>query len=572
MSSLSIGWEYLTGYSVAAEKQDGPIEWPPHPGRVFMALAAAWFETEPLSGDQSHTRWGGEGDALRWLETLNDPELHLPRVDPEFARSKAKVYVPVNDTPIGDKPGILQSVAGWPRSKKERFFWCVWVGHEPCSMHWPQASGVDEHLDALDGLCRKVTRIGHSSSLVRMWATSEPSASRSDETWVADNALGEQHCRVATEGMLDALPTQTNIPRILQFAEMDSRIRSNTGNVQKQAKAEYEETFGEKWRKSASPPPLLRPKVGISRGYHRATVAETETAKQQTLFDSDVLVLTHVNGSRLPVVSTLTVTRALRNTIMSGSDVQPVPSWVSGHEPNGQPLRSDDDGHMACIALPFVSHEHADGHLLGVGLVFPRSVDHRERGRVLGKFLLDQQTGQPRRVQLLLGRLGEWTVRKRDWSESRWTLAPEAWTAFPNGATTWASVTPVVLDKFPKSARQDDRLAWTNEVAGIVAAACKRIGLPEPNAIDIDTTSWHLGSPRATGKTRPLRGHTGMSSTASASLGDGFPAFPARGTNAPRPQVHVFLHFAEPVIGPVLLGAGRYLGYGLCKPLKERHE
>jgi CRISPR-associated protein Csb2 len=259
---------------------------------------------------------------------------------------------------------------------------------------------------------------------------------------------------------------------------------------------------------------------------------------------------------------------------MSHSCVQPVPAWVSGHELNGQPLRSDGDGHLAIIPLPFVGGAHADGHLLGVGLVFPRSVDRRERGKVLGKLLLDE-AGQPRRVQLTLGRLGEWTVVKRDWAETRQTLAPETWTGQPrsegdrSGADTWASVTPVVLDRFPKSDHLRDRQVWTQEVAEIISAACVRIGLREPVDVDIDTTSWHLGSPRATCKRRPLRGHAGLSDDAGAAFGEGFPPFPARGTNAPRPQVHVWLRFAKPVVGPILLGAGRYLGYGLCKPLKE---
>jgi CRISPR-associated protein Csb2 len=34
-------------------------------------------------------------------------------------------------------------------------------------------------------------------------------------------------------------------------------------------------------------------------------------------------------------------------------------------------------------------------------------------------------------------------------------------------------------------------------------------------------------------------------------------------------QVHAYLEFDEPVVGPILLGAGRYRGYGLCRPLQE---
>jgi CRISPR-associated protein Csb2 len=135
-------------------------------------------------------------------------------------------------------------------------------------------------------------------------------------------------------------------------------------------------------------------------------------------------------------------------------------------------------------------------------------------------------------------------------------------------------VTPVVLDRFPKADRlkPSERLAWEEEVRAIIRAACTRIGLPEPDHVDIDTTSWQIGSPRAFGKRRPLRGQPGAETHASAVLGDGFPPYPARGTNSPRPQVHVWLEFPRPVVGPVLLGAGRYLGYGLCKPLHRRSQ
>ncbi len=48
MPALTIGWEYLTGYAVATDPNTRErAEWPPHPARVFMAMAAAWFETAP---------------------------------------------------------------------------------------------------------------------------------------------------------------------------------------------------------------------------------------------------------------------------------------------------------------------------------------------------------------------------------------------------------------------------------------------------------------------------------------------------------------------------------------------
>jgi len=44
---FGFGIRYLMGWAMAAA--DGAkkerAEWPPHPDRIFMALAAAWFET-----------------------------------------------------------------------------------------------------------------------------------------------------------------------------------------------------------------------------------------------------------------------------------------------------------------------------------------------------------------------------------------------------------------------------------------------------------------------------------------------------------------------------------------------
>ena len=596
MPGLTIGWEYLTGYAVATDPSNRDrAEWPPHPARVFMALAAAWFET----GEDAE-----EGDALRWLENLDDkPELRLPSQDAVFERSLVTVYVPVNDVPIGKKPGTLQSVSGWPRSKRPRTFPRVWVGDAACVLQWPDADG-SEHHNALDRLCSKVTRIGHSSSLVRMWVADDELAVQNDEPvehYVPDGGLPEVHTRAVSAGMLDMLaerfgagPRQRRAELTERIASLKASKKSIKGKGSKDRKAEIDEQTEPLDAELAITPDKspVRPTIGLWTGYRRVKPS-AEPTLSHSHFDTDLLVLKQIDGPRLPVVSTLAVTRALRGTVLkhvhdelcgcgkwneripSPPDAtecyEKIPAWVSGHQPNGKPLQADD-GHLACVPLPFVGHEHADGHLLGVALVFPHSVDRRERGQVLGKLLVDP-TGQPKLVQLKLRRLGIWSIEKCDWSESGQGLQPETWTANQAkspGATTWASVTPVVLDRFPKSIRCKDRAGWTQEVVEIIVAACKRIDLPEPIGIDIDTTSWHCGSPRAVGKRRRLRGHAELKDRTDAALGDGFPPYLLKGVNAPRPQVHVWLQFAEPVLGPVLLGAGRYLGYGLCKPWESR--
>lgn len=565
MPGLTMGWEYLTGRCVATDpaSRQRP-EWPPHPGRVFMALAAAWFET----GEDE-----AEGQALRWLETLGDPELGLP----EFfsIREVIDCFVPVNDV-AGPSKAILQSAPGITRDRKARTFPSVWVGDAPCFLHWRHAdtTEVQLHRSSLKELCSKVTRIGHSSSLVRMWIAEEDDSHEGAEPWVPDDGLAERQVRRVSEGTLDLLDRQFNRLGREEHQRLTAEIealvsskRSIRGQGASQQRALIDraiETRRETLGRIDSRDPI-RPTLGLWTGYRRKE-AQAPPPVPHTAFDSDLLILAQTEGPRLPLASTLAVTRALRGALMahSGSDI---PDWISGHRPNGDPLRNGNQ-QMAYIPLPFVGTQHADGHLLGAALVFPRSVPRRERGRVLGTFLLEH-SGQPRPIRLTLGALGVWTLIKRDWTEARQALQPETWTAHPRGATTWATVTPVVLDRFPKSDPVKEREAWQAEVAGIISKSCERLGLSAPVEVAVGTTSWHLGCPRATTKRRPLRGHPELPE-ASAAHGDGFPGFPTyptKGGNGPRPQLHVALRFAEPVVGPLLLCAGRFFGYGLCKPL-----
>ncbi len=509
---LTLAWTYLTGYARATDptRRDAP-EWPPHPARVWLALAATFFET----GEDP-----AEGQALEWLRTLPDPQLWLP-LQTGSHRRVVTAYVPVNDKAEGT--ALLQS-APLARSKQPRTFPAVWVGDRPCFLHWPEAPERDRHQPALAQLCARVTRLGHSASLVQMWvAESPPTPEDGFAGWLptedADSGLADMHLR-----------------RIFQGPSLE-RLR---------------ETF------QAG----RRPLVGLAAGYRSATFTPPPMTKT-TAFDRDLLVLTQVDGPALPVTATLQVTHALRDTLMAHCP-QPPPAWVSGHDAHGQPL-SDGRGHLALLPLPFVGYEYADGRLLGVALAFPPEIDRRERGRVIGPLFVNQQ-GKPADVSLRLGRLGVWVLRKRAWDDTRLTLQTETWTAFPQGAKRWASVTPVVLDRFPKANRLTERTAWEYEVGSILFDACRYAGLPEPVEIDFGTTAWTPGAPRAFAKERPVRGAS-PPVPAQARLGDGFPPYLVKGAHAPKPQLHVFLRFAEPVIGPVLLGAGRFLGYGLFKPL-----
>jgi CRISPR-associated protein Csb2 len=575
MSNLAIAWEYLTGYCVASHAgRRERVEWPPHPARVFMAIAAAWFETESSEDDeQLQNEYEAEGLALRWLESLRDPEISLPEVQNDFERSSVDVFVPVNDS-AGPSASILQSASTLTRDKQPRTFPRIYVGNEPCVLTWRGVPNLDQHNDALARLCGKVTRIGHSSSLVRMWIAGDKEISLLErECFVPDSSAYDARMRSVSQGCLNYLTECFGKGRRDRHEFLSNQIESLQGRQSQikgkganEAKAEIAEQIRrlESERNQVSLRSSVRPSISYATSYRRMTHSN-ELEVCGTGFDRDVLVLALQPEIRLSPSSSLLVTQTLRKTIMSVC-ADPIPSWISGHQAEGEPLQ-DGVGHITCVPLLSSGFQYSDGHLMGVGIAFPRSVTGKDRGNALRSLLINED-GSDKEVQLKLGRLGECRLVRRDWSENRIALNPETWTAYPNGYDIWASVTPVVLDRFPKSDRLKQRSQWTEEVIEMVANACVNIGLPRPAEIDVDTTSWQTGIPRASQKQRPLRGQLVENKT-SAALGDGYPTFPAKGGNAARPQLHVWLRFSQPVIGPIILGAGRFLGYGLCSPWRN---
>jgi CRISPR-associated protein Csb2 len=192
------------------------------------------------------------------------------------------------------------------------------------------------------------------------------------------------------------------------------------------------------------------------------------------------------------------------------------------------------------MPLAFVEHNHADGHLMGVGIVLPRELSYRDRSRVLSPILFDVESNEPKELELTMGRAGVWKVVRETGLSPKRTLQTLTYTT---PSMYWASVTPVLLDRMPKTDRVKEPIAWREEVAGVIAQSCRHAGLPEPIAVRVEKTPLFRGSLRA----MPGQG--------------GFPQL-----RKDKFQVHVAIEFDKPVQGPVLFGAGRFRGYGLMRP------
>jgi CRISPR-associated protein Csb2 len=234
----------------------------------------------------------------------------------------------------------------------------------------------------------------------------------------------------------------------------------------------------------------------------------------------------------MEIETALRLTDALRAAAMRRAQeaLGEVPELLSGHGPDGKPSARP---HAAYAALPFVSEvqEHADGRVLGVAVVLPRDAALAECRRAARPLAASDHHAVPGVGRRGLDRLTPDRGAPRN-------LRPEAW---EGPARRWSSVTPVVLDRFPKRGGRG--------AAAILARACAHVGLPRPAEVALDHFS-------------PLHG-----------VEPSFRFVTRRGRaaepGAPRLYAHVALAFERPVRGPVLLGARRHFGLGLLRPLRE---
>lgn len=556
---LALRIQLLTGRYVATAYNDRRrAEWPPHPARVFSALVATHCEAEPPDP--------AERAALAWLETQPAPEIVATDAAP---RDVVDVFVPVNDAAVlddlaprlnavddaeaalaglasGDKQvkrataavdkaraalaaAIARAVAPVDgkvpadrarlalsllpdrRVRQARTFPSVTPEEPVVTLVWRAAEPAGALRDALDRLAGRVVRVGHSSSLVSVRVL-PADADVGRARWVPDPD-GVDVLRVVAPGQLDRLD------------EAYARHRGVAPRVMPAAFQAY-----------AAPRPAAPALAHSSWGDDWIVLGRDAEDDEDD-----------AGNPRLPAWRAVDVARAVRDALMKYADPQPAPELLTGHGADGAP---SERGHLAIVGLPFVGHPHADGLLRGVALVLPRDATADERRLVLravGRWeaaagLGEHVLGEPRPVPVLLGAAGVLRLR-RVTGGGLAALEPRTWSA---PATLWASVTPLALDRHPgdlwrRDAGGADAVARARE---LVADACVRLGLPRP-AVEVMPYA-----PVVAGE--KIRR---------------FPPFPPVAGRPRRVLTHATLRFDEPVAGPILVGAGRYHGLGLMRPL-----
>jgi CRISPR-associated protein Csb2 len=144
--------------------------------------------------------------------------------------------------------------------------------------------------------------------------------------------------------------------------------------------------------------------------------------------------------------------------------------------------------------------------------------------------------------------------------QSRRSLDPAPYVAV---AETWATCTPIVLDHHLKATTNAAREV---EVCELIARACVRVGLPEPARVVVQGDDPDRQLAVSAGKHSAIEGAPAAYPSRRSPRWTGW-RLPE--SLASRQLTHAVIRFAEPVQGPVLLGAGRFSGLGLCRPLDK---
>ena len=267
----------------------------------------------------------------------------------------------------------------------------------------------------------------------------------------------------------------------------------------------------------------IQPHLGRVTRYQPAR--EVQAKPSESLF-RHAFVFQRTDGQTLPVESTAKLAAIVRKAVIDLYP-DPVPEVISGHMADG---RQSDRPHLAVMPLPDIGHRYADGHIMGFALWLPLDLQTE-----ILETLEDALVGLS---SLTLGKVGIWKIRQVTADFAARAAAGLRLITYTKPHDTWASVTPVVFGKFPKKSQTGPG----KDGGKIFAELCELIGLPRPIEARLGPVGVFHGSPKAAEFVPPER-------------------------FANRLRAHVMIRFAKPVQGPVLMGAGRYSGFGLCRPL-----
>jgi CRISPR-associated protein Csb2 len=556
---LVIEVELLAGRYAATQHNDrSRAEWPPHPARFFSALVAALHDREPVEDAERH--------ALLWLEKQDPPQLDVDLdVDERIGRRDVRaVFVPVNDvTLVGDDPerelckkraeleGLValvqtqETVAQVKRAGKalerEKKKLAEFLAAQQIAPPHPSKEDLKRGIGLLPERRNRQERtfpviVPERTSFAFLWPTAEPRVHMDALRRLCDRVTRLGHssspvrCAIINRPIKPTLVPQDGGERVLRVVGPKQLERLEQAHARHRA---------------------IDARVLPARPQRYGRPLNGRPEMRRSIFTDDWIVFERVSGQRPLASRGSDLALALRRALIEIHGKEDLPTMLSGHETDG---KRSIDPHVAFVALPWVGHEYADGSVQGLALVLPRSMTSKDRERLLrllAKWEVERGDANdgytvelgttadlPHPIRLRLRRIE---------APSKVTLNAARWC---KASRRFVTVTPIALDCHPGNLRSNtDRAAHkaAAEAESSIAQACERIGLPRPSKVAVSLAPLLPGA-------QHIRQ---------------FAPWPPQRSRTRRARVHAEIEFLERVRGPVLIGAGRYFGLGLCLPIGD---
>jgi CRISPR-associated protein Csb2 len=506
-------------------------EWPPSPMRAFQALLNAACLRERGKPMASELR-----SALQTLEQLR-PEIIAPRASVGTVGYRA--YVPHNQTDLVSaawhRGNLEASIASHRVEKDYRPVRIESVGDDLPAIHYlypidTKSLNPDELLRAIRPSVRAITHLGWGIDQVVGDATLIDRSSRHllGERWLPSARTGRR-IRVHRKGSLNGLT--------MRHGRFLNRLREGWTPVSPLTDDEIDQA---RYRRYTDPEP--RPHVVFKL-----------IDENQDPFRYPHANLIHIAG----MVRHLAI-KAMRAEIDSRAWI--TEEWVN-RVVRGKRDASAGDGHQqfSYVPLPSIGSTHADAMIRNVMIVAPLGMERELQ------YLAERLDGLPLEPE---GHAGKYETDSKTRLSERVELQKFV---PPNGkfiaecylgtTSVWETVTPVILDG-QRRAKLDDAKGVARTTARLIRKALRRAGIEAPCEFTWQMVPFirHGLSAHERDEERRLTRYFR-------------PDYLQR-----RSAVHVRLSFGRRAVeqdtdslwtpievsGPIMIGAGRHCGFGLC--------
>jgi CRISPR-associated protein Csb2 len=489
------------------QRYHGTSEWPPAPARVFQALVAGVARGSSLPATATL--------ALEWMESLPPPAIAAPRAR---RGTQVDIFVPNNDADaVGGDPARISEI----RTKKTVRPYLL-DNTEPLIYAWPLLSEA-EHAVTVVEVADQLYQLGRGVDMA--WAVGELIEDEALSARLAEHR-GTLHRPGGGEGER-SLPCPT-------AGSLESLLRRHEATL---ARLRVEGTGNARQVLFSQPPKPRFVQVAYessgARTLYELRDRENDTKLWPWSLSRTVSLIERLRDSAAARLKDVfpdqaeTVERILIGRKVDGSDAGPIEQRVR------------------IVPLPSIGHEHVDRAIRRVMIDVPAACPLRANDvqwAFTGLEPWDQTTGV----------LGPFMLTPADEHSMLVHYGSE------HGARRWRSVTPAAL---PTQAmrRRIEPSRRREEAKGASERAAE-----EARAVDaVRAALRHAGVHASAVAVRVQREPFEARGTRAEAFGEG--------TRFAKERLwHVELELNEPVIGPLLLGDGRFLGLGLMAPVQAR--